>query len=119
MEADNYADLLSKLDRFKEAKSLLRKMLPVAQRVHGDSDEATLRMRWTYAQALYEDPAATLDDLREAVTTLEEMGSTMRRILGSAHPDVGAIGNSLLNARAAKRRGRGMRDAAAEESRNA
>ena len=78
-------------------------MLPVAQRVHGDSDEATLRMRWTYAEALYKDPAATLNDLREAVTTLEETESKMRRILGCAHPDVAAIEHHLQNARAALR----------------
>ena len=87
--------MLIKLDRFKEAKALLRKMLPVAQRVHGDSDEATLRMRWTYAEALYKDPAATLNDLREAVTTLEETESKMRRILGCAHPDVTTLASRL------------------------
>ena len=34
----------------------------------------------------YEDPAATLDDLRKAVTTLEEIERTARRVLGGAHP---------------------------------
>ena len=34
--------------------------------------------------ALYMDPSATLDDLREAVTTLEEMERTARRVLGGA-----------------------------------
>ena len=43
-------------------------------------------MRWIYAQALYKDDGATLDDLREAVTTLEEIERTARRVLGSAHP---------------------------------
>ena len=43
-------------------------------------------MRWIYAAALYEDPAATLDDLREAVTTLEETERIARRVLGGAHP---------------------------------
>ena len=32
--------------------------------------------------ALYEDPDATLDDLREAVTTLEEIEPTARRVFG-------------------------------------
>ena len=36
--------------------------------------------------ALYMDPAATLDDLREAVTTLEEIERTARRVLGGTHP---------------------------------
>ena len=43
-------------------------------------------MRTNCARALYEDPAATLDDLREAVTTLEDAGPIARRVLGGAHP---------------------------------
>ena len=35
---------------------------------------------------LYEDDGATLDDLREAVTTLEDTERTARRVLGGAHP---------------------------------
>ena len=53
--------------------------------------------------ALYKDPAATLDDLREAVTTLEETTRTARRVLGGAHPIVVAIEQSLRNARGALR----------------
>ena len=43
-------------------------------------------MRWYYADALYEDDGATLEDLREAVNTLEETEQTARRVLGGAHP---------------------------------
>ena len=43
-------------------------------------------MTWNYAEALYQDTGATLDDLREAVTTLEETERTMRRVFGGAHP---------------------------------
>ena len=39
-----------------------------------------------YASALYKDPAATLDDLREAVRTLEDAERIGRRVLGPAHP---------------------------------
>ena len=39
-----------------------------------------------YARALYKDDGATLDDLREAVTTLEDAGRIARRVLGGAHP---------------------------------
>ena len=53
-----------------------------------------------YAGALYKDDGATLDDLREAVETLEEIERTMRRVLGSAHPRVRMIGESLESARA-------------------
>ena len=31
--------------------------MPVARRTLGESDDTTLRMRWTYAIALYKDPA--------------------------------------------------------------
>ena len=58
----------------------------MTQRVLGENDETTLRLRWNYAEALYDDPGATLNDLREAVTTLEETERTARRVLGGAHP---------------------------------
>ena len=89
------------VQRFEEAKSLLRKTLPVARRVLGENDETTLRIRWYYAQTLYKDPAATLDDFREAVTTLEETERTTRRVLGSAHPLTATIERELRNARTA------------------
>ena len=47
-----------------------------------------------------QDPGATLDDLREAVTTLEEIERTARRVLGGAHPLVVHIERVLHNARA-------------------
>ena len=59
----NYAWGLYHLERFKEVKALMRKMTPVARRVLGTSHITTLRMRWIYAKALYEDDGATLDDL--------------------------------------------------------
>ena len=49
------------------------------------------------------DPAATLDDLREAVTTLEDTERISRRVFGGAHPMTGAIGGELQKARAALR----------------
>ena len=50
--------------RFKEARTLLRKAMPIARRILGDTDVHTLSIRWGYAQSLYTDPGATLDDLR-------------------------------------------------------
>ena len=47
------------------------------------------------------DPGATLGDLREAVTTLEEIERTGRRVLGGAHPLTEGIERDLRNARAA------------------
>ena len=60
-------------------------------------------MRWTYADALYKDDAATLDDLRESVTALENTEQTARRVLGGSHPLTNEIEDDLQNARAALR----------------
>ena len=98
-EANNCAMSLNRLQRFKEAKSLLRKTIPVARRVLGENNERTLRMRWIYARTLYEDPCATLDDLRETLTTLEEIEPVARRVLGGAHPITVDIERDMRNAR--------------------
>ena len=95
LAANNYANMLACLQRFEEARSLMRKTIPVAQRILGESDRITLTMRWNYAKALRDDTGATLDDLREAVTMLEELERTARRVLGGAHPVTTAIGKSL------------------------
>ena len=49
----------------------------------------------------YLDTGATLDYLREAVTTLEDTERTARRVLGAAHPTTAAIEDELQDARAA------------------
>ena len=99
--ANNYASSSLSLQRFEEAKSLLRRTVPVARRILGDSHNLSLEMRWLYAQTLYKDDGATLDDLREAVTTLEDIEPIARRVLGGAHPRTMAIERTLQKARAA------------------
>ncbi|CAH0377313.1 unnamed protein product [Pelagomonas calceolata] len=99
LEADNYAMSLLNLERVEEAKSLLLQIMPVARRVLGDNDEITLKMRRNYAQTLYMDDSATLDDLREAVTTIEELERIARRVFGGAHPLVVGIEGELRNSR--------------------
>ena len=94
---------LNRLQRFKEAKSLLRKTIPVARRVLGESDHLTLSMRSVYASALYRDDAATLNDLREAVATLEDSERIARRVFGGAHPITKVIEHKMRDARAALR----------------
>ena len=84
---------------FEEAKALLRKTMPVARRVLGECHDLTLMMRWKYATALYLDTDATLDDIREAVTTLGDAGRIARRVLGSAHPLTTGIVCELRKAR--------------------
>ena len=99
--ANNYAMSLARLKRFKEARSVLRKLMPVVRRVLGESDDLTLKMRSVYAEALYKDASSTLDDLRESVATLEELNRTARRVLGNAHPLTTAFEGDLRAARAA------------------
>ena len=53
-----------------------------------------------YAMALYRDDAATLDDLREAVETLEDAERIARRVLGGANPLTVDIEDELREARA-------------------
>ena len=103
VEAFNYAASLVLLKRFKEARALMRKRVPVARRAHGDNDRLTLKMRWSYAQSLYYDSGATLHDLREAVTTLEDLERITRRVFGGAHPLTASIGDELRDARAVLR----------------
>ena len=55
------------------------------------------------SEALYDDPSATLDDLREAVTTIEDSARTARRVMGSAHPLTSTIEDDLRKSRAALR----------------
>ena len=64
---------------------------------------STLSMRSIYAEVLYKDASSTLDDLREAVTTLEEIVPTTRRVFGGAHPLTKMIEKGLRAARAALR----------------
>ena len=97
--AYSYAASLSDMQCFEDVKSLLRKTVPVTRRVLGDSHEVTLKMRSTYAQSLCLVDGATLDDLREAVTTLEEIERTARRVLGGAHPTTAAIERNLRASR--------------------
>ena len=99
----NYAASLKDLNHLEEAKSLLLKMMPVARRVLGESDDLTLRMRLAYARALYKDAAASLNDLREAVSKLEELARIARRVMGGANPLTVDIERELRNARAVLR----------------
>ena len=102
-EANNLANSLLVLKRHTEAKALARKILPVAGRVLGECNEFTLMVRMNYALALYRDDGATLDDHREALTTIRETEVIARRVLGGAHPLTKRMGQNLRDARAALR----------------
>ena len=73
--------------------------LPGPARAAGSTAKLSA-VRKNYAQALCEDTGATLDDLREAVNTLEETERTAKRVLGGAHPTTTGIEDALHDARA-------------------
>ena len=100
LAASNYAKSLLDLFRVEEAKSVLRKVMPVARRVLGERHDLTLRTRWNYAIALYNADGKTLNDLREAVTTLEDVTRTAQRVFGSAHPLTEGMERDLKTSRA-------------------
>ena len=101
LAATNYASTLFERSLHSRAKPLMRKLIPVARRVLGEGDSLMLTMRKNYARALYLDAGATLDNLREAVTTLEEVEGIARRVLGGTHPLSVNIEDHLRCARAA------------------
>ena len=51
-------------------------------------------------EALCRDDGATLDDFREAATTLEEIERTSQRVFGGTHPLTVVLENCLRNSRA-------------------
>ena len=75
----------------------------MALRVLGENDRLTFTMRSSYARALSEDPAATLDDLHEGVTRFEDLERTARRVFGGAHPVTQGLTENLRAARAVLR----------------
>ena len=93
--ANNYASSLMFLKRSGEAKSVLRKIVPVARRVLGEGNNTTLMMTLNYAQSLCRVDGATLDDLREAVEILEDAGRIARRVLGGAHPTTRGVESAM------------------------
>ena len=99
--ASNYALSLLELHRFEEPRSLMRRTIPVARRVLGESNESTLKMRKIYAGGLYSDPGATLDELHESARTFEELAPTARRVFGGGHPFTEGIEGDLRTVRAA------------------
>ena len=77
---------LIELERFEEAKRLLRKVVPVARRVLGTEHELTLSLREDLSRATL-DGESSAEEKREALRVLDEVAGVMRRVLGPAHPD--------------------------------
>ena len=60
--------------------------------------------------ALYKDEGATLDDVRKAVSTLEDVALITRRVFGGAHPLTEGVGCELRASRAVLEVAIGARD---------
>ena len=86
-EANNYALVLLDLDHHAEAKSLLRKTMPVARRMLGAEHDLTLNFRYIYVQCLLHDPSVSRGDVVEAVEILEDVQQRVRRVFGDGHPN--------------------------------
>ena len=84
--ASNYAMTLLDLERFEEAKILLHKVAPVAQRVCGAEHDLTLSLREDLSRAIL-DGESSAEEKREALQMLEDTVAVMRRVFGPAHPE--------------------------------
>jgi hypothetical protein len=71
----------------------------MARRSLGESEQITLALRINYAVANYMRTGATLDELGEAVNTLEETERIALRVFGGAHPLTTTIEVDLRSAR--------------------
>ena len=100
------SNLASLLKHFEEAKSLLRKTMPVARRVLGEDHNLTLSLRWIYANTLSISESATVADLSEAVTTLESVAMSYKRVMGTSHPETSRVQIALNSTRAILARAR-------------
>ena len=88
--------LLVENKHYAEAKDLESAKLSVCQRVYGAENLDTLQFRSTYAEAMANDPAASLDDLIEAEETLADVGRVMKRVLGISHNETQYIYDTAL-----------------------
>jgi len=84
--ASNVADSLINMQRFEEAKRVLRKVIPVAQRVLGTQNELTLSLREDLSRATL-DGESSAKEKRQALRMLEDVAGVRRRVLGPAHPE--------------------------------
>ena len=94
-----YATSLKHLKRYAEAKSLLRKTVPVARRTLGAEHDYTLNLRDIYGRCLYRDPGASRDDVAEAIEIMDDVQRRARRVFGPGHPNWNTLPQELTAAR--------------------
>ena len=68
-------------------------------RIFGAEHDVTLTLRTLQGRALSEDENASLDNLRQAVDILEDVGPILSRVLGPRHPDTLSNEEALGEAR--------------------
>ena len=97
--ARNFACSLIRVGRSAEARSLVLKYLPIAQRIYGGLDNAKIiLMRAILAETLWKGEV-TLDDATEAVAILEDISQRSSRVNGISHPKTLQLQEELKSAR--------------------
>ena len=74
------------LRRFEEAKSLLRKTIPVARRVFGGESGRVLSLREDLCRATLAGDSSSKEK-RKALQMLEDTVAALRRLFGLLHPE--------------------------------
>ena len=93
--ANNYALGLLQSQRFKDAKIVLRKTIPLARRALGTEHEVTLSMREDLSRVIL-DGDSSANEKRKALEMLEDTLGVMRRVLGPEHPETRRVRNDLV-----------------------
>ena len=83
----NLSVSLTDLKRYEEARSIQRKIIPVALRILGAENDTTLLLLRTNVRSVYSDPKATLADLRQTERSMRDVLQRTRQIYGASHPD--------------------------------
>ena len=81
----NYALNLVQVGRFADARAICR---DIVQWAHRNPDNPhSFHVLKALARSIYEDPNASVEDLREAVRVFENVPAASSRVFGPAHPD--------------------------------
>ena len=97
---ENLSVDLIKAGKFREAQSILSKVIPIARQKLGAENDVTLQLRSVRAQTLFQPDDATRNEVNEAITTLEELVPVVRRVFGKTHPKVRLFQGTLDAAKA-------------------
>ena len=96
--ANNLAISSMALGHLGDAKSLLRKNIRACRRSFGADHVYTFRAHSLFVRILYIEQAS-MEDLREAVSIMEDVCRRGRRVLGDSHPEYQELQFTLATAR--------------------